>query len=69
MSVVNAGPLHAVSVLSTRCGGCHPKALIVASSYKIKQTIIIITTTRIYTNNFYRPVSILLLTKEEKNKT
>ena len=66
MSVVNAGPPDTVSVLSTRCGACHPKGLIVASSYKIKQTIIIITTTRIYTNNFYRPVSILLLTKEEK---
>ena len=66
MSVVNAGHPDTVSVLSTRCGGCHPKGLIVASSYKIKQTIVIITTTRIYTNNFYRPVSILLLTKEEK---
>ena len=50
MSVVNDGPLDTVSVLSTRCGGCHPKGLIVASSYKIKQTILIITTTRISTN-------------------
>ena len=50
MSVVNAGPPDTVSVLSTRCGACHPKGLIVASSYKIKQTIIIITTTRISTS-------------------
>ena len=59
-------PRYRVSVFSTRCGGCHPKGLIVASSYKIKQTIIIITIIRISTNIFYRPVLILLLTKEEK---
>ena len=35
-------PRYKVSILSTICGGCHPKGLIVASSYKIKQTIIII---------------------------
>ena len=34
--LVNAGPPDRVSVLSTKCGGCHPKGLIVASSYKIK---------------------------------
>ena len=50
MSVVNAGPPDTVSVLSNRCGGCHPKGLIVVSSYKIKQTIIIIATTKIFTN-------------------
>ena len=30
-------PRYRVSVLSTKCGGCHPKGLIVASSYKIKK--------------------------------
>ena len=35
-------PRYRASVLSTKCGGCHPKGLIVASSYKIKQRIIII---------------------------
>ena len=34
---VNAGPPDRVSVLSTKCGGCHLKGLIVASSYKIKK--------------------------------
>ena len=42
LSLVNAGPPDRVSVLSTKCGGCHPKGLIVASSHKIKQTIIIL---------------------------
>ena len=37
-------PRYWVSVLSTRCGDCHPKGLIVASEYKI----IIIATKRIY---------------------
>ena len=50
MYVVNAGPPDTVSVLSTRCRGCHPKGLIVTSSSKIKQTIIIIPTTRVSTN-------------------
>ena len=39
LSVINAGPPDRVSVLSTKCGGCHPKGLIVASSHKIKQVI------------------------------
>ena len=42
LSLVNAGPPDRASVLSTKCGGCHPKGLIVASSYKVKQIIIII---------------------------
>ena len=42
LSLVNAGPPDRVSVLSTKCGGCHPKGLIVASSHKIKQLIIIL---------------------------
>ena len=42
LSLVNAGPPDRVSVLSTKCGGCHPKGLIVASSHKIKQIIIIL---------------------------
>ena len=42
LSLVNAGPPDIVSVLSTKCGGCHPKGLIVASSHKIKQVIIIL---------------------------
>ena len=41
LSLVNACPPDRVSVLSTKCGGCHPKGLIVASSHKIKQIIII----------------------------
>ena len=40
-SLVNAGPPDRVSVLSIKCGGRHSKGLIVARSYKIKQTIII----------------------------
>ena len=42
LSLVNTGPPGRVSVLSTKRGGCHPKGLIVASSHKIKQIIIII---------------------------
>ena len=42
LSLVNAGPPDRVSVLSTKCGGCHPKGLIVASSHKVKQIITII---------------------------
>ena len=42
LSLVNAGPPDRVSVLSTKCGGCHPKWLIAARSHKIKQIIIII---------------------------
>ena len=41
LSLVNAGPPDRVSVLSTKCGGCRPNGLIVASSHKIKQIIII----------------------------
>ena len=41
LSLANAGPPNRVSVLSTKCGGCHPKGLIFASSYKIKQIIIV----------------------------
>ena len=41
-SFVNAGTPDRVSVLSTKYGGCHPKGLIVACSYKIKQIIIIL---------------------------
>ena len=41
-SLVNAGPPDRASVLSTKCGGCHPKGLIVASSYKVKQIIILV---------------------------
>ena len=42
LSLFNAGPRNRVSILFTKCGGCHPKGLIVASSYKIKQIIIAI---------------------------
>ena len=41
LSLVNAGPPDRVSVLSTECGGCHPKGLIVASSHKIEEIIIL----------------------------
>ena len=40
LSLVNAGTPVRVSVLSTKCGRCHLKGLIVASSHKIKQIII-----------------------------
>ena len=39
LSLLNAGPQNRVLILSTKCEGCHPKGLIVASSYKIKQII------------------------------
>ena len=42
LSLVDAGRPDRRSVLSTKCGGCHPKELIVASSYKVKQIIILI---------------------------
>ena len=41
LSPANTGLPDRVSVLSTKCGGCHPKGLIVASSCKIKQITII----------------------------
>ena len=34
LSLVNAGPPDRVSVLSTKCGGCHPNGLIDASSQR-----------------------------------
>ena len=37
LSLVNAGPLDRVSVLSTKCGGCHPKGLFVASALRQEQ--------------------------------
>ena len=49
--LANAGPQDRVSVLSTKCEGYQPKALIVASSYKIKR-IIITTLTVICQNQF-----------------
>ena len=36
LPLANAGPPHRVSsILSTKCGGCHQKGLIVASSHKM----------------------------------
>ena len=60
LSVVNAGHPDRVSVLSTKCGGCHPKGLIVASSHEIKQILIII---------FYMPKPILPFAREEQKLT
>ena len=40
LSLVNAGSPDRVSVLSAKCGGCHPKGPIVASLHKIKQIIL-----------------------------
>ena len=40
--VVNTGLPERLSLLSTKCGGCHPKGLIVTCSHKIKQIIIIL---------------------------
>ena len=37
----HTGPADRVSALSTKCGACHPKGLIFASSCKIKQKVII----------------------------
>ena len=59
LSLFNAGPQNRVSISFTKCGGCHPKGLIVASSYKIKQIIIA-------PNNV--PVLILLFARQEKNQ-
>ena len=42
LSLVNAVPRNRVSILFTKCGGCHSKGHIVASSCKIKQIIIAI---------------------------
>ena len=42
LPLVNAGPPDRIYVLSTKCGGCHPNGIIVASSDKIKQIIIIL---------------------------
>ena len=49
------------SILSTKCGGFHPKGLIVASSYKIKKNNNDI--------NFNVPMSILLFTRQEKKSS
>ena len=57
LSLVYAGSPYRVS---TKCGGCHPKELIVASSHKIKHIIIITILTLICKSLF----SVLL----EKNK-
>ena len=54
-------PRYRVSVLSTKCGGCLPKGLIVASSYKIKKNKNNI--------NFNVSVPILLFTRQEKKST
>ena len=59
LSLVNAGPPDRVSVLSTKCGGCHPKGLIAASSHKKTNTNNI----KIYICQ--RPFSVLL----DKNET
>ena len=40
LSLVNAGPSDRVSELCTKCGGCHPKGFILASSHNIKQIIL-----------------------------
>ena len=61
-------PRYRVSVLSTRCEGCHPKGLIVTSSYKIKQTITIITITRISTNKTFLGQFQLSLYLKKKKK-
>ena len=53
LSLVNASPPDRVSVLSTKCGGCHPKELIVASSHKIKPIIIIAILTLICQSQFF----------------
>ena len=65
LSLVNAGPLGRVSVLSTKCGGRHAKGLIVASSYKVKQIIIIII---IITIIIIIIITILVLLDKNKNQ-
>ena len=53
-------PRYRVSLLYTKCGRCHPKGLIVASSYKIKNNNNI---------NFNVSVAILLFTRQEIKST
>ena len=55
-----------VSVLSTRCGGYHHKALIVASSYKKANNIHSNNKKNFHQHNFYMPVPILFLNKFNK---
>ena len=56
-------PRYRVSVLPTKCGGCHPKGLIFANSYKIK--IIIMITILLFTRQF----SVLLYKKKKSHET
>ena len=60
-------PRYRVSVLSTKCGGCHPKGLIVASLYKI--IIIIITIITIITILLFTRKFLFLLDKKKSTET
>ena len=57
---------YTVSVLSTRCGGCHHKALIVASSYKKANDIHSNKKKNFHQHDFYMPVPFLFLNKFNK---
>ena len=67
LSLVNAGPPDRVSVLSTKCGGCHPKGLIVASLYKIKIMITILLFTRQFSFLLDKNKNHMKLTKNLEN--
>ena len=61
-------PGYIVSVLFTKCGGCHPKGLIVASSYKIKIMITIFLFTRQFLFLLEKKKNHMKLTKNLENK-
>ena len=68
MSVINAGPpRYIVSALSTKCGGCRPKGLIVASLYKIKIMIAILLFTRQFSFLLDKKKNHMKLTKNLEN--
>ena len=60
-------PRYIVSVLSTKCGGCHPKGLIVASLYKIKIVITILLFTRQFSFLLDKNKNHMKLTKNLEN--
>ena len=60
-------PRYRVSVLSTKCGGCHPKRLSVASLYEIIIIIIILLFTRQLSFLLDKKKNHMKLTKNLKN--
>ena len=60
-------PRYIVSVLSTKCGGSHPKGLIVASLYKIRIMIAILLFTRQFSFLLDKKKNHMKLTKNLEN--